>query len=167
MTLPPAGASTVIYLGSHGDKGASRADIVLPGAAYSEKHATWVNTEGRVQYGRRAVFPKGEAREDWAIIRAISGELGRPLPYDDLTALRAKMIADHPTFGAVDYAPGAIEAVDLSKIGAAGAVSSAPFAATIQDFYFTNPIARASTVMAECSKAYWAAQAAPASVAAE
>jgi NADH-quinone oxidoreductase subunit G len=167
MELPPAGASAVIYLGSHGDKGAARADIILPGAAYSEKNATWVNTEGRVQYGQRAVFPKGDAKEDWAIIRALSAELGRPLPYDDLAALRAKMIADHPTFGAVDYAPGAIEAVDLSAIGAAGAVSDTPFASPIQDFYFTNPIARASQVMAECSKTYWAALAAPADVAAE
>jgi NADH-quinone oxidoreductase subunit G len=167
IDLPPAGASTVIYLGSHGDKGASRADIILPAAAYSEKSATWVNTEGRVQFGRRAVFPKGEAKEDWAIIRALSGELGRPLPYDDLDALRAKMITDHPSFGHVDYAPGAIDAVDLSTIGAAGPVSSDPFVSTIQDFYFTNPIARASQTMAECSKMYWASRAAPASVAAE
>jgi NADH-quinone oxidoreductase subunit G len=167
MDLPPAGASTVIYLGSHGETGAERADIILPGAAYSEKNATWVNTEGRVQYGRRAVFPKGEAKEDWAIIRALSGELGRPLPYDDIGALRAKMIADHPSFGAVDYAPGAIEAVDLSKIGEAGGVSDTPFTSAIRDFYFTNPIARASRTMAECSKLYWASRSAPASVAAE
>jgi NADH-quinone oxidoreductase subunit G len=167
IELPPAGASTVIYLGSHGDKGASRADIILPGAAYSEKNATWVNTEGRVQYGMRAVFPKGQAKEDWAIIRALSAQLSKPLPYDDLAALRAKMIADHPTFGQVDYAPGAHEALDLGQIGAAGQVSDAPFATPIQDFYFTNPIARASQTMAACSKSYWAAQAAPANVAAE
>ena len=167
MELPPAGASTVIYLGSHGDMGASRADIILPAAAYSEKNATWVNTEGRVQYGQRAVFPKGEAKEDWAILRALSAQLGKPLPYDDLAALRAKMIADHPTFGHVDYAPGAHGNADLSKIGATGSVNEAPFASSIQDFYFTNPIARASQVMAECSKTYWASLAAPANVAAE
>ncbi|MEJ0024328.1 MAG: NADH-quinone oxidoreductase subunit NuoG [Alphaproteobacteria bacterium] len=167
MELPPSGASTVIYLGSHGDKGAHRADIILPGAAYSEKHATWVNTEGRVQYGERAAFPKGQAREDWTIIRALSASLGKTLPYDDLPALRAKMIADHPTFGQVNYAPGAMDAVDLGSFGAAGAVSDEPFAATIQDFFLTNPIARASQTMAECSKSYWAAQAAPARVAAE
>jgi NADH-quinone oxidoreductase subunit G len=167
IELPPTGASTVIYLGSHGDKGASRADIILPGAAYSEKNATWVNTEGRVQYGMRAVFPKGQAKEDWAIIRALSAQLSKPLPYDDLAALRAKMIADHPTFGHVDYAPGAREALDLGQIGAAGQVGDAPFATPIQDFYFTNAIARASQTMAACSKSYWAAQAAPANVAAE
>src|SRR5262249_23668351 len=90
---------TVIYIGTHGDKGAHRADIILPGAAYTEKNATWVNTEGRVQYGRRATFPKGEAKEDWTILRALSALLGKTLPYDSLQQLRGKMIADHPTFG--------------------------------------------------------------------
>ena len=152
MKLPPAGASTVIYLGSHGDNGASRADIILPAAAYAEKNATWVNTEGRVQYGRRAAFPKGEAREDWTILRALSALLNKTLPYDDLAALRAKMIADHPSFGAVDYAPGATDAFDPSAIGAEGKLSDAPFVTPIEDFYFTNPIARASRIMAECSR---------------
>ncbi|MGE3303585.1 MAG: NADH-quinone oxidoreductase subunit NuoG [Hyphomonadaceae bacterium] len=167
IELPPAGASTVIYIGSHGDRGAARADIVLPGAAYSEKDATWVNTEGRVQYAQRAVFPKGEAREDWTILRALSAQMGAPLPYDTLAQLRAKMIADHPTFGAVDYAPGGLEAADLAAFGAAGAMSDAPFQAPIRDFYFTNPIARASKIMAECAKAYRAALNAPAAVVAE
>ncbi|HWA21652.1 MAG TPA: NADH-quinone oxidoreductase subunit NuoG [Caulobacterales bacterium] len=167
IDLPPPGASTVIYLGSHGDRGAHRADIVLPGAAYAEKHATWVNTEGRVQYGERAVFPKGEAREDWTIVRALSAQLSKTLPYDDLAALRAKMIEDHPTFGHVNYAPGGLDALDLASVGEAGAVSDEPFVGAIQDFFLTNPIARASQTMAECSKSYWAAQAAPARVAAE
>ncbi len=167
IELPPIGASTVIYLGSHGDRGAHRADVILPGAAYSEKHATWVNTEGRVQFGKRAVFPKGQAREDWTIIRALSAQLGKPLPYDDLPGLRAKMIADHPTFGQVNYAPGGIDKVDISSFGEPGALSDEPFTGAIQDYYLTNPIARASQTMAECSKAYWAAQAAPARVAAE
>jgi NADH-quinone oxidoreductase subunit G len=156
MKLPQAGASTVIYLGSHGDHGASRADIILPAAAYAEKNATWVNTEGRVQYGALAAFPKGEAREDWTILRALSALLGKTLPYDDLDALRVKMIADHPIFGGLDYAPGAAEAFDPGAIGAEGELSAAPFVTPIEDFYLTNPIARASITMAECSKLYWA-----------
>ncbi|MCR6643271.1 MAG: NADH-quinone oxidoreductase subunit NuoG [Terricaulis sp.] len=150
--LPKAG--TVIYIGTHGDAGAHRADIILPGAAYTEKDATWVNTEGRVQYGRRAAFPKGQAKDDWAILRALSGVLGKVLPYDSLEALRAKMIADHPSFGQVDYAPGHAGAAsfDAGAIGAAGALSEAAFKSPITDFYLTNPIARASKTMAECSK---------------
>jgi NADH-quinone oxidoreductase subunit G len=126
-----------------------------------------VNTEGRVQYGERAAFPKGQAREDWTIIRALSASLSKPLPYDDLPALRARMIADHPTFGQVNYAPGGMETVNLAAFGEAGPVSDDAFAGAIQDFFLTNPIARASQTMAECSKSYWAAQAAPARVAAE
>ncbi|MEZ5994500.1 MAG: NADH-quinone oxidoreductase subunit NuoG [Hyphomonadaceae bacterium] len=150
--LPEAGA--VIYIGSHGDRGAHRADIILPGAAYTEKDATWVNTEGRVQYGRRATFPKGDAKEDWAILRALSGVVGKTLPYDSLGALRAKMVADHPTFGHVDYAPGAADATgfDAGAIGAEGPLLGAPFRSPVSDFYLTNPIARASRTMAECSR---------------
>jgi NADH-quinone oxidoreductase subunit G len=152
VELPKAG--TVIYLGTHGDAGAHRADIILPGAAYTEKEATWVNTEGRVQYGRRATFPKGDAKEDWAILRALSAVLGKTLPYDTLGALRQKMIADHPTFGQVDYAPGATDAsnFNVAGIGGDGAVSNAPLRTAITDFYLTNPIARASKTMAECSR---------------
>src|SRR5262249_16870635 len=119
VELPQTG--TVIYIGTHGDRGAHRADIVLPGAAYTEKNATWVNTEGRVQYGQRATFPKGEAKEDWTILRALSALIGKTLPYDSLAQLRDKMIADHPTFGHVDYAPGAADAAsfDPGKLGAA------------------------------------------------
>lgn len=149
VALPAAG--TIIYIGTHGDAGAHRADIILPGAAYTEKDATWVNTEGRVQYGRRATFPKGEAKDDWAILRALSGLLGKTLPYDSLEALRDKMIADHPTFGQVDYAPGA-GGFDAGALGAEGALSDAPLKSPITDFYLTNPIARASKTMAECSK---------------
>jgi NADH-quinone oxidoreductase subunit G len=152
--LPEAGKGTVIYLGTHGDRGAHRADIILPGAAYTEKNATYVNTEGRVQYARRVVFPKGEAREDWSILRALSARLGKTLPYDDLFALRARMIADHPSFGAVDYAPGAADAAgfDPAALGADGPVADAPFQPAFADFYLTNPIARASQVMAACSE---------------
>ncbi len=101
----------------------------------------------------RAVFPKGEAREDWAILRALSEQLGKKLPYDSLDALRAKLFAEHPTFGQIDYAPGASTAAgfDLSKVGEAGKTSDAPFASPIVDFYQTNPVARASVTMAECS----------------
>jgi len=142
----------VVYLGTHGDNGAHRADVVLPGAAYTEKPGVYVNMEGRVQMANRAVFPKGEAREDWAILRALSDKLGHTLPYDSLNALRAKLIADHPTFGQVDYAPGSVAAkLDLSKLGKKGKVADTAFTSPITDFYQTNPIARASVTMAECS----------------
>ena len=91
LDFTDTGSAFVIYQGHHGDRGAARADVVLPGCAYTEKDATYVNTEGRVQLGRRAVFPPGEAREDWAIVRALSGALGRPLPFDSLHALRQRM----------------------------------------------------------------------------
>ncbi|WP_158916902.1 NADH-quinone oxidoreductase subunit NuoG [Caulobacter sp. S45] len=147
------GNAFVVYIGSHGDAGANRADVILPGAAYTEKPGIYVNTEGRVQIAARAVFPKGEAREDWAILRALSEHLGAKLAYDSLEQLRAKLMANHPTFGQVDYAPGAASAagLDLGAFGEAGSLSDAVFASPIDDFYLTNPIARASVTMAECS----------------
>jgi len=147
------GKAFVVYLGSHGDAGAARADVILPGAAYTEKPGIYVNTEGRAQIANRAVFPKGEAREDWAILRALSEALGAKLPYDSLDQLRAKLMADHPSFGQVDYVPGAAGAAafDLKAVGAAGELGDAAFASPIDDFYLTNPIARASVTMAECS----------------
>ncbi|HUO12300.1 MAG TPA: molybdopterin-dependent oxidoreductase, partial [Caulobacteraceae bacterium] len=142
----------VIYQGTHGDAGAHRADVILPGAAYTEKAGLYVNTEGRVQRGERAVFPKGEAREDWAILRALSERLGAKLPYDTLDALRARLFADHPSFGQIDYAPGASPAAfDLTGLGAAGELSDAPLTSPIEAFHLTNPIARASVTMAECA----------------
>src|SRR5262249_25938059 len=96
------GSAFVVYQGHHGDRGAVRADVVLPGCAYTEKDASYVNPEGRVQFGRRAVFPPGEAREDWAILRALSGALGRPLPFDALPELRRQMRAAHPSFARID-----------------------------------------------------------------
>ena len=143
----------VVYLGSHGDRGANRADVILPGAAYTEKSGLYVNTEGRVQMANRVVFPKGEAREDWAILRALSEHLGSKLPYDSLDELRSRLFADHPTFGQIDYAPGAATSAgfDLSKLGKAGKLKDAPFSSPVADFYQTNPIARASVTMAECS----------------
>jgi len=142
----------VVYLGTHGDAGAHRADVVLPGAAYTEKSGLYVNTEGRVQRGERAVFPKGEAKEDWAILRALSEHLGAPLPYDSQEQLRTKLFAEHPTFGQIDYAPGSTPAaVDLSGLGGDGPLSDAPLASPIKAFHLTNPIARASVTMAECA----------------
>jgi NADH-quinone oxidoreductase subunit G len=142
----------VVYLGTHGDAGAHRADVVLPGAAYTEKNGIYVNTEGRVQLGARAVFPKGEAKEDWAILRALSERVGARLPYDSLDQLRAKLFADHPSFGRIDYVAGpASRSPDLPALGAPGELSDAPFASPIKNFYLTNPIARASVTMAECA----------------
>ena len=146
LDLSRVGAETlVIYQGGHGDAGANRADVILPGAAYSEKPGIYVNTEGRVQLAQRAVFPKGEAKEDWAILRALSAELGATLAYDTLDELRATLMADHPTFAAVDYvqAPAAAPAVDVASLFEAGEISSDPFEATVPDYYQTNPIARA------------------------
>jgi NADH-quinone oxidoreductase subunit G len=141
----------VIYQGSHGDRGAHRADVILPGAAYTEKTGTYVNTEGRVQMAMRAAFPPGEAREDWAILRALSDVLGQRLPFDSVSALRAALYATHPHLAAIDR----VEAADpagLAELAAAGgAVDKTPFTGAIRDFYLTNPIARASAVMAECS----------------
>jgi NADH-quinone oxidoreductase subunit G len=142
----------VVYLGTHGDNGAHKADVILPGAAYTEKNGLYVNMEGRVQMANRAVFPKGEAREDWAILRALSERVGCTLPYDSLNALRHRLIGDHPTFGQVDYAPGSVPAgLDLGKLGKKGKVADTAFASPVSDFYQTNPIARASVTMAECS----------------
>ncbi|MGV2978791.1 NADH-quinone oxidoreductase subunit NuoG [Camelimonas sp. ID_303_24] len=140
----------VIYQGSHGDNGAHRADVILPGAAYPEKSGTYLNTEGRVQVADRASFPPGDAREDWAIIRALSDALGHRLGYDNLGALRAALEAEVPHMA--DRNQIAVGALDLPAIAAAIAqMGPAPFASPITDFYLTNPIARASAVMAECS----------------
>jgi NADH-quinone oxidoreductase subunit G len=141
----------VVYIGSHGDRGAHRADVILPGAAYTEKTAIYVNTEGRPQFAERAVFPPGEAREDWAILRALSEAIGARLPFDSLAQLRAALAAAHPHLVALDAIAPA-DAGSLAALAAAGgALDRAPFASPVTDFYLTNPIARASRVMAECS----------------
>jgi len=146
----PAGAF-VVYIGTHGDKGAHRADVILPGAAYTEKSATYVNTEGRVQMTARASFPPGEAKEDWAILRALSAELGRTLPFDSLNSLRAAIYAVHPHLAALDQVK-AGDAGDIARLsGAGGKPGKAPFASPVTDFYMTNAISRASKIMAECS----------------
>ncbi|HML06750.1 MAG TPA: NADH-quinone oxidoreductase subunit NuoG [Xanthobacteraceae bacterium] len=146
----PSGAF-VAYIGTHGDRGASRADVVLPGAAYPEKSATYVNTEGRVQMATRAAFPPGDAREDWAILRALSDVLGKRLAYDSPAALRQALYRTYPHLMRIgEIAPGT--AADLHKIAAgSGNTDKAPFRSSVNNFYFTNPIARSSAVMAECS----------------
>ena len=141
----------VVYLGSHGDRGAHRADVILPGAAYAEKTGLYVNTEGRPQFAERATFPPGEAREDWAILRALSEALGAKLPFDSLSQLRAALYGAHPHIAALDVAAPA-DAGDIAKLAARPSVlDKIPFASGIDDFYLTNPIARASKTMAECS----------------
>ncbi|MBX3509541.1 MAG: NADH-quinone oxidoreductase subunit NuoG, partial [Parvibaculum sp.] len=147
IDMAKLGSAFVVYQGTHGDAGAHRADVILPGAAYTEKPATWVNTEGRVQLGRRAVFPPGQAREDWAILRALSAVIGKTLPYDNLEALRAAMAAAAPHFAEVDVAVPAGALPDLPK----GELDAAPFESAVKDFYMSNPVARASAVMAECA----------------
>jgi NADH-quinone oxidoreductase subunit G len=145
------GEAFVIYMGTHGDAGAHRADVILPAAAYTEKSGTYVNTEGRVQMTERAVFPPGDAKEDWAIIRALSSVLGQTLPFDSLTQLRSAMYSEVPHLARIDHiAQGSIE--DVRKLAkAAVATTSAPLASAVADFYLTNPIARASAVMGECA----------------
>jgi NADH-quinone oxidoreductase subunit G len=144
-----ADGAFVVYIGTHGDRGAHRADVILPGAAYTEKSGLYVNTEGRVQMAARAAFPPGDAREDWAIIRALSDVLGHKLPYDSLVALRAAIFAKHPHLARVDMIePG--NAADIGKVAAPA--EKASFASSVADFYLTNPIARASAIMAECSR---------------
>lgn len=142
----------VIYQGSHGDAGAHAADVILPGAAYTEKNALWVNTEGRVQQGWRAAYPPGEAKEDWSIIRALSGALGKALPYNTQDALVAALEEEHPSFAMTDIKP--MAEISLLATGASGEVGDMGFASPISDFYLTNPIARASKVMADCSEIF-------------
>ncbi|MEL6366217.1 MAG: NADH-quinone oxidoreductase subunit NuoG [Pseudomonadota bacterium] len=141
----------VVYQGHHGDAGAKAADVIFPAASYAEQNGTYVNTEGRVQMANRAYHPFGEAREDWAILRALSARIGKQLPYDDLFALRQAMIEDAPSLGRIDAVDRGA-ALDLSAVGDAGVVSDAPFASPITDYYLTNPVARASATMAECSR---------------
>ncbi len=141
----------VVYLGTHGDRGAHRADVILPGAAYPEKSGLYVNTEGRVQMAARASFPPGEAREDWAILRALSDVLGRRLAYDSVAELRRAMFAAHPHLQRVDQIA-AGDPADIERLAALGGTpDKAAFRSPVDDFYLTNPIARASAMMAECS----------------
>lgn len=136
----------VIYQGSHGDRGAMRADVILPGAAYTEENGLFVNTEGRPQLAMRANFAPGEAKENWAILRALSAELGATLPYDSLAQLRNALVTDVPHLKKIDEV---IE--NEGEALATDSLGNADFRNAINDFYLTNPIARASTLMAELS----------------
>ncbi len=144
----------VIYQGSHGDAGVKYADVILPGVAYTEKDGTYVNMEGRVQVAPRVIFGPGEAREDWTILRALSERLGVTLPFDSLGELRRRMVDDYPHLGEVDSLP----QEKWADFGIKGKLSGAPITNLIDDFYQTNPIARSSKVMAECSSAYTGAK---------
>ncbi len=145
------GNAFVVYLGTHGDNGAHRADVILPGSAYTEKSGTYVNTEGRVQMTNRAGFAPGDAKEDWAILRALSDVLGKKLPFDSLGQLRAALYAEYPHLAALGTvkAGSPDDVANAAKLG--GRINKAPFKGAVTDFYLTNPIARASAVMAECS----------------
>ncbi len=144
------GKAFVIYQGHHGDRGAHRADVILPGAAYTEKDGTYVNTEGRVQRGLRAVFPPGDAREDWTIIRALSEKLGKTLPYDNLAQVRARMAFVNPGFAAVDK----IQPAAWKAFGIAGSISPTGFDYPVKNYYMTDPISRASRTMAQCTEEF-------------
>ena len=144
------GEAFVIYQGHHGDAGAHRADVILPGSAYTEKDATYVNTEGRVQRTRLCAFAPGDAREDWKIVRALSDVLGERLPYDTLEQVRRRLIDVNPALGRLDMtAPGG-----WGAFGSDGALGESPFRSPIADFYRTDPISRASLTMAECSEVF-------------
>jgi NADH-quinone oxidoreductase subunit G len=143
------GDAFVVYIGSHGDRGAHRADVILPAAAYTEKQATYVNTEGRAQMTEQAATPPGEAREDWKIFRALSARLDVTLPYDNLSALRVAMYDAAPHLAQLDT----LIAADAPQAPAHDGLGADSFTYAVGDFYFTNPIARASAIMADCAKA--------------
>ncbi|QCO01179.1 NADH-quinone oxidoreductase subunit NuoG [Azospirillum argentinense] len=144
------GNAFVVYQGHHGDKGAHRADVILPGAAYTEKNALYVNTEGRPQQARLATFPPGEAREDWKILRALSEQLGHKLPYDSLAQLRRRLAEVNPVFAAV----GTVTPAPWAPFGAEGALDAAPLQSPVANYYMTDPISRASVTMARCAETF-------------
>ncbi len=143
------GEAFVVYIGSHGDRGAHRADVIFPAAAYTEKQATYVNTEGRGQMTEQAATPPGEAREDWKIFRALSARLDITLPYDNLNELRVAMYETAPHLAQLDE----IVANDAPQAPPHDGLGTDAFTYAVSDFYFTNPIARASAIMADCAKA--------------
>jgi NADH-quinone oxidoreductase subunit G len=145
IDLAPYARAFKVYVGSHGDRGAAAADVILPAAAYTEQSGTWVNMEGRVQRSLRAVFPPGDAREGWAIVRALADVLGIRLPYDSLAALRARIAGEWPHLGMLGLAPcGAPEIADM------GEPPSGPTPVRQTGLYDGNPILRASPTMAAC-----------------
>lgn len=140
----------VIYQGHHGDQGAARADVILPGAAYTEKDGLYVNTEGRVQLAKKAVSPLGEAREDWKIIRALSDKIGKPLSYNTLAQLRARLVGEFSHFSKI----GQVVPANWVQFGAKGDVKNHSFHSPIDNFYMTNSISRSSKTMADCTKSF-------------
>ncbi len=150
IDMAQLGKAFVIYQGHHGDAGAHRAEVILPGAAYTEKSGTYVNTEGRVQQTRLSVYPPGDAREDWTILRALSEFLGKPLPFDNLDQLRRMLYQAHPHLAAV----GTVEPAQWEAFGREGKVEAAAFETPIANYYMTDPIGRASDAMAECTRVF-------------
>jgi len=151
----------VIYQGHHGDAGAQLADLILPGAAYTEKAATYVNTEGRVQRTARAVDPPGEAREDWSIVVAISQMLGKPLPYESLAGVRSRMAEVAPFLAnaeGVVVEPSSKELADAAlefvEPAAPSKPSAAPMVSSMKNFYQSDPVSKASATMAKCVQAF-------------
>jgi NADH-quinone oxidoreductase subunit G len=154
------GAETfVIYQGHHGDTGAARADVILPGAAYTEKPGTYVNTEGRAQFGFMAVSPPGDARDDWRILRAISAYIGHALPYDHFSELRTRLIQVNPIFGEIGEVRRLAGVNQEVPVGGAAAIGTAPFINAVHNYYQTDPISRASPTMAACVVAHYGTQA--------
>ncbi|MDB5560878.1 MAG: NADH-ubiquinone oxidoreductase chain, partial [Hyphomicrobiales bacterium] len=152
IDMSALGKTLVVYIGTHGDNGAHRADVILPAATYTEKSATYVNTEGRVQMTNRAVFAPGDAKEDWAIIRALSTVAGVTLPFNSLAQLRAAIYAQYPHLARLD----SIAPSDFGTAKKLGRIPAKPkamrFVSPVQEFYLSNPIARASAVMGECAQ---------------
>ncbi|NNK46484.1 MAG: molybdopterin-dependent oxidoreductase, partial [Altererythrobacter sp.] len=147
MNFEPCADALKVYIGHHGDKGAHAADIILPAASYAEKDGTYVNTEGRVQFAEKAVFAPGDAREDWTILRALADALGVNVGFDSFGELQNAMIAEVPALGEEGLANyGSLPAAPADA-KAEGVIDAYP----IKEFYLTNPIARASAVMQQCS----------------
>ena len=144
------GNAFVVYQGHHGDAGAARADVILPGAAYTEKDALYVNTEGRVQQAFAAILPPGEAKEDWKIIRALSEYVHKTLPFNTLAELRGDLAKTHPHFAAIDE----ISPATWAAFGTAGTVASAPFGVAMPNYYMTDVISRNSVTMAKCTEEF-------------
>ena len=147
IDMQKLGKAFVVYQGHHGDAGAHRADVILPGAAYTEKNAIYVNTEGRPQLAQQAAFPPGEAREDWAILRAFSATINKPLPFDTLAQLRGTMVREFPVLDSI----GRTVKAEWKSFGAKGSVNAYPFVPVINNFYMTDAISRASVTMAKCT----------------
>jgi NADH-quinone oxidoreductase subunit G len=142
----PAGPF-VVYQGSHGDRGAHRADVILPGAAWVEEPGIFVNMEGRPQMANRAAFPPGEARENWAILRALSATLDKTLPFDSLAALRLRMVEAAPDLGGIDKVP-----ENAWTPVARADMSGGDFVSAVREHYLGNPVQRASEIMAELAR---------------